>query len=122
MKTSAGTDATRVASYDPRVSLGWLVTGKTLGGTALYPHRNLLNRETALRMWTENTMWFSKEEGRKGRIAAAMLADLAVLDRDYFSVPGDEIRQITAVLTIADGKPVYSADGKPVYSAEGFPC
>jgi len=109
VKTSAGTDATRVASYDPWVSLSWLVTGKTLGGTGLYPQRNLLDRETALRMWTENTTWFSNEEGRKGRIEAGMLADLAVLDRDYFSVPGDEIRQITAVLTIVDGKPVYGA-------------
>lgn len=109
VKTSAGTDATRVASYDPWVSLSWLVTGKTLGGLGLYPQRNLLDRETALRMWTENTTWFSNEEGRKGRIAAGMLADLAVLDRDYFSVPGDEIRQITSVLTIVDGKPVYGA-------------
>lgn len=111
VKTSAGTDATRVASYDPWVSLSWLVTGKTLGGTGLYPQRNLLDRETALRMWTENTTWFSNEEGRKGRIEAGMLADLAVLDRDYFAVPGDEIRQITSVLTIVDGKPVYGADG-----------
>jgi len=109
VKTSAGTDATRVASYDPWVSLSWLVTGKTLGGTGLYPQRNLLDRETALRMSTENTTWFSNEEGRKGRIVAGMLADLAVLDRDYFSVPGDEIRQITSVLTIVDGKPVYGA-------------
>jgi hypothetical protein len=109
VKTSAGTDATRVASYDPWVSLSWLVTGKTLGGLGLYPQRNLLDRETALRMWTENTTWFSNEEGKKGRIAAGMLADLAVLDRDYFSVPGDEIRQITSVLTIVDGKPVYGA-------------
>jgi hypothetical protein len=109
VKTSAGTDATRVASYDPWVSLSWLVTGKTLGGLGLYPQRNLLDRETALRMWTENTTWFSNEEGKKGRIEAGMLADLAVLDRDYFSVPGDEIRQITAVLTIVDGKPVYGA-------------
>lgn len=111
VKTSAGTDATRVASYDPWVSLAWLVTGKTLGGTVLYPQRNLLDRETALRMWTENTTWFSNEEGKKGRIEAGMLADLAVLDRDYFSVPGDEIRQITAVLTIVDGKVVFGAEG-----------
>lgn len=109
VKTSAGTDATRVASYDPWVSLSWLVTGKTLGGLGLYPQRNLLDRETALRMWTENTTWFSNEEGRKGRIETGMLADLAVLDRDYFNVPGDEIRQITSVLTIVDGKPVYGA-------------
>ncbi|MGV8985885.1 MAG: amidohydrolase [Cypionkella sp.] len=109
VKVSAGTDATRVASYDPWVSLSWLVTGHTLGGLRLYPERNTLDRETALRMWTEHTTWFSNEEGRKGRIAAGQLADLAVLDRDYFAVPGPEIRQITSVLTLLGGKPVFGA-------------
>ena len=109
VKLSAGTDATRVASYDPWVSLAWLVTGKTLGGLRLYPERNCLDRETALRMWTENTTWFSNEEGRKGRIEIGQLADLAVLDRDYFAVPADDIRHLQAVLTIVGGKPVYGA-------------
>jgi predicted amidohydrolase YtcJ len=107
---SAGTDATRVASYDPWVSLSWLVTGRTLGGLKLYPQSNLLDRETALRMWTEKTSWFSNEEGRKGQIKVGQLADLAVLSADYFSVPGDEIRQITSALTILGGRPVYGAD------------
>jgi hypothetical protein len=110
VKISAGTDATRVASYDPWVSLAWLVTGKTLGGLRLYPERNCLDRETALRMWTENTTWFSNEEGRKGRIEVGQLADLAVLDRDYFEVPADDIRHLQAVLTLVDGKPVYGAE------------
>ncbi|MBM9401110.1 amidohydrolase [Gluconacetobacter azotocaptans] len=110
IKTSAGTDATRVASYNPWVSLYWLVTGKTLGGLRLTPERNTLNRETALRMWTENTTWFSNEEGRKGRISAGQLADIIVLDRDYFSVPGDEIQDITSVLTIVGGRIVHGAD------------
>jgi predicted amidohydrolase YtcJ len=109
VKVSAGTDATRVASYDPWVSLSWLVTGKTLGGLKLYPQENLLDRETALRLWTENTTWFSNEEGKKGRIEVGQLADLAVLDRDYFEVPSDEIRQITSVLTIVGGRVVYGA-------------
>jgi predicted amidohydrolase YtcJ len=63
---SGGTDATRVASYNPWVSLAWLVTGKTVGGLRIYPQRNCLDRETALRMWTENVTWFSNEEGKKG--------------------------------------------------------
>jgi predicted amidohydrolase YtcJ len=109
VKTSAGTDATRVASYDPWVSLSWLVTGKTLGGTGLYPQANLLDRETALRMWTVNTSWFSNEEGKKGAIAPGQLADLAILSEDYFEVPSDRIRQITSVLTLVGGKPVYGA-------------
>jgi hypothetical protein len=96
-------------SYDPWVSLSWLVTGRTLGGTRLYPEANLLDRETALRMWTENVTWFSNEEGAKGNIKVGQLADLAVLDRDYFAVPGDEIRDLQSLLTIVGGKPVYGA-------------
>lgn len=110
VKTSAGTDATRVASYDPWVSLSWLVTGKTLGGLGLYPQRNLLDRESALRMWTENSTWFSGEQGKKGQIKVGMLADLAVLSEDYFTVPADRIRQLQSVLTIVAGKAVYGAD------------
>src|ERR1700693_3199268 len=78
LKVSAGTDATRVASYNPWVSLAWLVTGKTVAGMQLYPRRNCLDRETALRMWTENVTWFSNEEGKKGRIQGRQLADLTV--------------------------------------------
>jgi predicted amidohydrolase YtcJ len=105
----AGTDATRVASYNPWVSLAWLVTGRTLGGLKLYPQRNLLDREAALRLWTEANTWFSNEEGKKGQIVAGQLADLAVLDRDYFSVPDEEIQDIESVLTLLDGKPVHGA-------------
>ncbi|MEM7669229.1 MAG: amidohydrolase, partial [Pseudomonadota bacterium] len=108
VKTSAGTDATRVASYDPWVSLSWMVTGQTLGGMGLYPVRNRLDRETALRMWTEHTAWFTNEEGKKGRIAVGQLADAAVLNQDYFKVPERAIRQTVSVLTILGGKAVYA--------------
>jgi hypothetical protein len=109
LKVSVGTDATRVASYNPWVSLAWLVTGKTVGGFRLYPARNCLDRETALRMWTENVTWFSNEEGRKGRIQVGQLADLIVPDRDYFSCAEDEIADTTSQLTIVGGKVVYGA-------------
>jgi predicted amidohydrolase YtcJ len=106
---SAGTDATRVASYNPWVSLAWLVTGKTVAGLSLYPRRNCLDRETALRMWTENVTWFSNEEGKKGRIAPGQFADLMVPDRDYFSCAEDEIADTTADLTMVGGKIVYGS-------------
>jgi len=109
LKVSAGTDATRVASYNPWVSLAWLITGRTVGGLRLYPRRNCLDRETALRMWTENVAWFSNEEGKKGRIAVGQLADLIVPDRDFFSCPDEEIAGITSALTIVGGKIVYAA-------------
>jgi predicted amidohydrolase YtcJ len=109
VKVSAGTDATRVASYNPWVSLAWLVTGKTVAGMRLYPQRNCLDRETALRMWTENVTWFSNEEGRKGRIAVGQLADLIVPDRDYFACSEDEIADTTSHLTVVGGKVVFAA-------------
>jgi predicted amidohydrolase YtcJ len=117
VKVSAGTDATRVASYNPWVSLAWLVTGKTVGGLSLYPRRNCLDRETALRMWTENVTWFSNEEGNKGRIAVDQLADLIVPDRDYFSCAEDEIAGMTSELTVVGGKLVYGAGDFTTFDA-----
>src|ERR1700749_4813784 len=76
VKGSAGTVDTRVASYNPWVSLSWLVPGRTVGGLRLYPQRNCLDRETALRMWTENVTRFSNEEGKKGRIEVGQFAEL----------------------------------------------
>jgi predicted amidohydrolase YtcJ len=110
IRTSAGTDATRVASYNPWVSLSWLVTGKTVGGLRMYPQRNCLDRETALRMWTEYVTWFSNEEGKKGRIEAGQFADLIVPDRDFFACAEDEIADITSLLTVVGGKVVYGTD------------
>lgn len=103
LPVSGGTDATRVASYNPWVCLAWLVTGKTVAGSPMYPRKNCLDRETALRLWTERTAWFSREEGKKGRLADGQLADLAVLSKDYFSVAEDEISDITSVLTMLGG-------------------
>jgi predicted amidohydrolase YtcJ len=109
VKLSAGTDATRVASYNPWVSLSWLITGKTVGGLQITPQRNLLDRESALRMWTEKVTWFSNEEGKKGQIAVGQLADLIVPDRDFFACPESEIADTTALLTMVGGKVVYAA-------------
>ena len=109
VKVSAGTDATRVASYNPWVGLSWLVTGKTVGGMQLTPQRNCLDRETALRMYTEKVTWFSNEVGKKGQIMEGQLADLVVPDRDFFSCAEAEITDITALLTVVGGKVVWGA-------------
>lgn len=106
---SAGTDATRVASYNPWVSLAWLITGKTVGGLQITPQRNCLDRETALRIWTEKVAWFSDEEGRKGQIKEGQLADVTVPDRDFFACAESDIADTTALLTVVGGKVVYGA-------------
>ena len=120
-KVSAGTDATRVASYNPWVALSWLITGKTVGGLQITPQRNCLDRDTALRMWTENVTWFSNEEGKKGRIAVGQLADLVVPDRDFFACPESEIADTTALLTVVGGKVVYAAGAFAAHDAGAPP-
>ena len=106
----AGTDATRVASYNPWVSLYWLVTGKTVGGVSMYPDKNRLSREEALRLYTQGSSWFSSESGTKGAIAPGQLADLVALTDDYFSVAEEEIKGIESVITVVDGKIVHATD------------
>jgi predicted amidohydrolase YtcJ len=105
----AGTDGTRVSSYNPWPSLYWLVTGRTVGGSQLFADANKLTREEALRLFTVGSAWFSQEEDVKGRIAPGMYADFAVLSEDYFSVPEERIRDMESVLTVVDGKVVYAA-------------
>ena len=109
LPVGAGTDATRVASFNPFVSLYWLVSGKTVAGTALYPQRNWLDREAALRMWTENVTWFSNEEGKKGRIEPGLFADLIVPDRDFMACPEADIADTTSNLTVVGGSVVYAS-------------
>jgi predicted amidohydrolase YtcJ len=105
----AGTDATRVSSYNPFVALYWLVTGNTIGGLNLYPESNRMDRSEALRLYTVGSSWFSGEEGKKGSIAPGQLADLAVLSADYFSIPEEQIKSLESVLTLVGGKVVYGA-------------
>jgi len=105
----AGTDATRVSSYNPWVTLYWLTSGKTVGGLPLYGDDNRLERTAALELYTRGSAWFSGDEEKKGVLTPGRLADLAVLSADYFSVPDEAIKGIESVLTIMDGKIVHGA-------------
>ena len=104
-----GTDATRVASYNPWTALYWLVSGRTVGGLPLYGSAGHLPRSVALELWTTGSAWFSNEQGKKGKIQAGMLADLAVLSADFFSVEEEAIKSIESVLTVVGGRIVYGA-------------
>lgn len=103
----AGTDATRVANYNPFNSLYWLVSGRTCGGLELYPEKNRMSREEALRLYTTGSAWFSGEQDQKGMLAIGHFADFAVLTEDYFAIPEERIRDLESVLTVVNGKPVY---------------
>jgi hypothetical protein len=116
-----GTDATRVASYNPWISLYWMVSGKTVGGMQLASAQNRLSREEALRLYTVGSAWFSGEENVKGRIAPGQFADFAILSADYFTVPEEEIRRIESVLTVTGGDVVYSASDFTTFTPEPLP-
>ncbi|MEM1187492.1 MAG: amidohydrolase [Pseudomonadota bacterium] len=105
-----GTDATRVASYDPWVAIYWLTTGRTLGGLPLFDEANCLSREEALAIWTEGSAWFSGESDVKGKLAPGMYADLALLSADMMTIDEENLRHVTSVLTMVGGKVVYGSD------------
>jgi len=105
---SAGTDANRAVSYNPWIGVHWLISGMTVGGTKLNGERNLLDRTEALRMYTAAGAWVSSEERRKGTLEPGMLADLAFLSADYFSIGEDAIKDLESVLTMVGGKVVYA--------------
>jgi hypothetical protein len=107
LPVGAGTDATRVASYNPWVSLYWLVTGRTVGGTELWSADRRLDRMDALRLYTHGSAWFSGEQDRKGTLTEGAFADLAVLSDDYLSIPDEHIKHISSVLTVVGGRIVH---------------
>lgn len=113
-----GTDATRVASYNPWIGIYWMIAGKTIGGQKLYSKANTLERETAIALYTKGSAWFSNESTKKGQIKVGQLGDIAVLDRDIFSVDVEAIKDIEADLTVVGGKIVYA---KGAFSNEAPP-
>ncbi len=105
----AGTDAFRSGNYSPMLSLWWLITGKTVASVPIRDPKQNVTRAEALRMYTMGSAWFTFAEKRKGSIEAGKLADLAVLNADYLTVPEDQIRSIESLLTMVGGRVVYAA-------------
>jgi predicted amidohydrolase YtcJ len=106
--TGAGTDAHRVADYNPFVALRWMLDGKSAGGVALRGTDETPDRLQALRLYTSGSAWFTHEENERGSLAPGKRADLAVLSADYLTVPVDRIAAIHSVLTLVGGRPVYA--------------
>lgn len=109
LTVGAGTDATRVSSYNPWVALHWLVSGRSVGDLALRPPQNRVGRETALAMYTRAGAELTGEDGVKGVLRPGFYGDLAILSDDYFTVPEQDIPHIESVLTIVGGRIVYAA-------------
>jgi predicted amidohydrolase YtcJ len=105
----AGTDAHRVASYNPFTALQWFLDGKTVAGTALRGPEETPSRQDALRFYTLGSAWFSRDESKCGSLEVGKLADLAVLSADYMTVPVEQVGSLESVLTMVGGKVVYAA-------------
>ena len=109
LMVGGGTDAHRVMSYNPFVSLQWMLDGKTVGGTATRDLDETPSREEALRLYTLGSTWFTHDESRRGSLRAGKLADLAVLAQDYMTMPVGEIGSLASLLTMVGGRIVYAA-------------
>jgi hypothetical protein len=105
----AGTDAHRVASYNPFTALQWFLDGKTVSGVAIRGPEETPSRAEALRLYTLGSAWFSHAETERGSLEPGKLADLAVLSKDYMTVPVDQVGGIESLLTMVGGKIVYAA-------------
>jgi predicted amidohydrolase YtcJ len=105
----AGTDAHRVASYNPFTALQWFLDGKTVSGNAIRGPEETPSRLDALRFYTLGSAWFSHDDDVRGSLEVGKLADLAVLSKDYLTVPVEEIGGIESLLTMVGGRIVYSA-------------
>jgi predicted amidohydrolase YtcJ len=103
------TDAFRAATFNPWVGISWMVTGKSVSGSEVLAANNRLSRVEALRLFTSGPAWFMNTESEMGMIAPGHLADFALLDRDYFRVPDDQLQHVSSVLTVMDGRVVFGA-------------
>ncbi len=95
-----------VNSYNPFLGMWIAITRKMHNGEVLYPEERI-TREEALRLYTTGPAYIQFNEKDRGSIETGKLADMVVIDRDYFNCPEDEIRQIRPVMTILNGKIVY---------------
>ena len=105
----AGTDAHRVASYNPFTTLRWLLVDSKHTGPKPRGPEQTPTREDALRAYTIGSAWFSFDENKRGSLEPGKLADLAVLSKDYMTVPLDQLESIESLLTMVGGKVVYAA-------------
>jgi predicted amidohydrolase YtcJ len=114
-----GTDAHRVNTYNPFVSLQWMLDGKTVAGMSTRGPAEIPSREQALRFYTLGSAWFTFDETQRGSLEPGKLADLAVLDQDYMQIPVEQIGATQSLLTMVGGHVVYAAG--PFANAAGDP-
>ena len=109
LTVAGGTDAHRVSSYNPFVSLQWYLDGTTIGGVQTRGEIEAPSRRQALEMYTRNSAFMANDDDKRGTLEAGKFADLAVLSADYLTAPVKEVGKIRSVLTMVGGDVVYAA-------------
>jgi len=108
INTGMSSDGMQIAPMNPWIHMYYATTGLNARGVLINGGQTI-TREEVLRLYTADNGWFLREEDRLGTIEPGKLADLVVLDRDYFSVPDDQLRHIRSVLTVVGGRVVHDA-------------
>ena len=114
IRVGAGSDSAQISTLNPWNMIYYMVTGKNVAGRLVNGGQQI-TREEAIRLYTVNNGWFLKEEANLGSIEVGKFGDVVVLSDDYFNavrVPDESIRKLHPVLTVVNGKVVYSLLGK----------
>ena len=106
-----GTDSTRIGEYNPWRAIEYHVTGRAIGGSVQRRPDFALTRRQALRLYTSSAAWVTFDEGERGAIETGRLADLAVLDQPYLTMPADQIHTLQSVMTMVGGEVVFAGAG-----------
>ena len=69
-----------------------------------------LTRATVIRAITMNSSYELHQELETGSLEVGKMADLIVLDRNFFKIPAEQISEIRVLLTVVGGKTVYQAE------------
>jgi predicted amidohydrolase YtcJ len=109
LTVAGGTDAHRVSSYNPFVSLQWYLDGTTIGGVQTRSDAEAPSRRQALEMYTRNSAFMANDDDERGTLEPGKFADLAVLSSDYLTAPAKEIGSIRSLLTMVGGGVVYAS-------------
>ena len=114
IRVGAGSDSAQISTLNPWNMIYYMVTGKNVAGKLVNGGQQI-TREEAIRLYTVNNGWFLKEEANLGSIEVGKFGDVVVLSDDYFNtmqVPDEKIRKLHPVLTVVNGKVVYSLLGR----------
>jgi predicted amidohydrolase YtcJ len=106
--TGMSSDGMQIAPMNPWIHMYYAVTGMNARGVLINGGQQI-SRQDALKLYTSNNAWFLRMDNEIGTIEPDRLADLVVLDRDYFTVPDEDLKRIRSVMTIVNGSVVHDA-------------